>query len=371
MKRVLYINLLSCSDSEVYGVNKFCASILHFIDNLEESFDVVVFCSEFFDFPANDILLSERTKVIRFPTYRLRVLRIAIEQIILPLYGLFRPGIFVSFNNVVPLLFPYPCVNTVHDVLPWRDNKNFSFINNLYLRLFTILSIRKCFKTLTVSEYSRNQIISFLRVDSEKIRVVYNSLPSNHRDASAPAAKKFVTVISKLLPDKRIDKAIRAFALLKTRGVASDLNMMVVGGDGGELANLKKVAAELGVMDKVVFCGYVNETKKRNILLTSKVLVSLGKEEGFSIPVLEAISLGVPVVAARDGAQMEVAGEGGVSCDGEDAVDIADSIMTVLSAQRSLSIKARARSKMFSRDIQFDRFLTVIGSIPSVVSGDA
>ena len=103
---------------------------------------------------------------------------------------------------------------------------------------------------------------------------------------------------------------------------------------------------------RVRFSGYVAEPERKRLLSTASMLVLPSLEEGFGIPALEAMAVGLPVIAANRGALPEVVGDGGILVDPEDVRALADAIERVLSddhLRRSLSAKGAARAEHFSR----------------------
>jgi glycosyltransferase involved in cell wall biosynthesis len=104
--------------------------------------------------------------------------------------------------------------------------------------------------------------------------------------------------VGRIAPNKRIDDLIRAYYFYRRLDPGSRL--LVVGSavdTEGYLAGLQKLAAELGVLDGVVFTGQVPQAELCTYYRLASVYLSMSEHEGFGVPLLEAMHFGVPIVA--------------------------------------------------------------------------
>jgi len=120
--------------------------------------------------------------------------------------------------------------------------------------------------------------------------------------ALAPAGRAHggggAAVVARLTRQKRVDLVLRALAHpdLAARGVA-----LTVVGDGPERPALERLAREVGLGARVRFVGEVPPAQVGQYLAAADVLLATGVREGFGLVAVEALALGVPVVACRDG----------------------------------------------------------------------
>src|SRR5262249_15918312 len=101
----------------------------------------------------------------------------------------------------------------------------------------------------------------------------------------------------------------------------------------------------------VRYIGYVTPAKRRELYEGAKLLVQPSFEEGFGLPVLEAMTIGVPVVAANRGALPEVLGDAGPLIDAEDPAGFADAIEAIVNdpvAAVSSTSRGLERARLFS-----------------------
>jgi len=104
-------------------------------------------------------------------------------------------------------------------------------------------------------------------------------------------------------------------------------------------------------IDRVRLTGYVSDDERQRLYGEASVLVLPLLEEGFGVPALEAVTLGVPVVASNRGALPEVLGSAGILVDPEDANALASAIARVLdepSLRRQMEEAGLARASQFS-----------------------
>jgi glycosyltransferase involved in cell wall biosynthesis len=115
---------------------------------------------------------------------------------------------------------------------------------------------------------------------------------------------------------------------------------------------LKRIA-QPPLSTKVRYVGYVDPAKRRELYEGAKLLVQPSFEEGFGLPVLEAMTMGVPVVAANRGALPEVVGDAGPLIDAEDVTGFADAIDAIVNdpvAATSAAARGLERARLFSWD---------------------
>jgi glycosyltransferase involved in cell wall biosynthesis len=140
---------------------------------------------------------------------------------------------------------------------------------------------------------------------------------SAHRPAGRPHPKFTICSVSRLARRKGLDRTIRAIALLRDVPVR-----YLIIGDGNERRYLEDLAADLGIQNRTEFLGVVSEEEKFDILAGSDVFVLPSLHEGFGISYIEAMSVGLPVIAGRSGGHTDfiLGGENGIllESDGED-----------------------------------------------------
>ena len=318
MRKKILINLLPIPGNELYGVGQYLKSILNDISsNVEENEITFIhhsntLPSELFSLPIHKNI---SLKSIRYLSNN-RILRILFEQLILPFICTKFDILYIP-ANIKPLILPKSCksIITIYDLLPFISTSRYSFLQSTYLKLFTYLSSHACEKIITCSNFSKFDIINKLNIPSEKIDVIYFGI-SNKIDKlfqKSPIDEPFFLIIAGLNADKRIDLAIYSFTKFSKNN--QNCNLIIIGADQGDLARLKLLVSNLEMDSRILFIGFVDEEKKWNYLFNCLALILFGKNEGFGIPVLEAVSIGKPVVVSNSGSLPEVAGPVGFIVD--------------------------------------------------------
>lgn len=170
------------------------------------------------------------------------------------------------------------------------------------------------------------------------------------RDA-APR-EPLVLSIGRIVPNKRLELIVRAFALLQATGGASAELALVGSADGFERYGdaLDRFASRLAVRN-VRLLGRVDDATRDALVARAGVYVCASAHEGFCAPLVEAMASGLPVVAVRGSAVTETVGGGGLLLPDPDPADLAEAMRRVLddpATAASLARLARARAADFA-----------------------
>lgn len=163
------------------------------------------------------------------------------------------------------------------------------------------------------SAYNREQLRSICDVrESRVIPPISRHFPLFARSRSKHHSEEGgfnLLVVGRVVPHKRIDDAIRLVALLREQGCLAQLN--IVGSSSNAVYSdfLSGLVASLGLEGQVHFAGMVDDATLADHFDRASVLLSTSEHEGFCVPVLEAMHLGIPVVLRRGTAAEEVGGD--------------------------------------------------------------
>jgi glycosyltransferase involved in cell wall biosynthesis len=165
--------------------------------------------------------------------------------------------------------------------------------------------VRQANKVIVPSQYLANWVVKW-GVPTEKIAVIYNAveIPDKVEPLSIPLKTpvKAVTV-GRLVPWKQVDGLIEALNEI------SELGLVVVG-DGPERPRLERIAQELGVSGRVYFAGQRSKKETLSLMAACDLFVLNSTYEGLPHTVLEAMALGLPVIATAVGGTPEVVRDG-------------------------------------------------------------
>jgi glycosyltransferase involved in cell wall biosynthesis len=215
----------------------------------------------------------------------------------------FVPDVTVDVQNGVPFLSPLvarsPVVNLVHHV--HREQWPVVFGPRLsragwWLESSLAPSVYRRCTYVAVSDSTRRELIG-LGVDAERITVIHNGTESVANDDVSRSGSPSIVVLGRLVPQKRVEYALRAVAALVED--LPDLTLDVVG-SGWWLPQLQALVTHLGVERHVTFHGHVSEAEKHRLLANAWVHAMPSLKEGWGLVVVEAGVHGTPTVAFRD-----------------------------------------------------------------------
>jgi glycosyltransferase involved in cell wall biosynthesis len=205
-------------------------------------------------------------------------------------------------------------------------------------------------RVIVISRFTADQVERLLEVPADRISLCTPGAPAWAPRAQPPGGDGYVLFLGTLEPRKNLGVLLDAYELLTAGG--KRLPPLVIAGKTTEQSGpwLERIRRP-SLAHSVRYIGYVNPEKRRELYEGAKLLVQPSFEEGFGLPVLEAMTVGVPVVAANRGALPEVLGDAGPLIDAEDPAAFADAIDTIVNdpvAAISATSRGLERARLFS-----------------------
>ena len=222
------------------------------------------------------------------------------------------------------------------------------------LRFFVTQSARRASRILTLSEYSKGEIVRSLGVSPDRVDVVYlaarqaRSAQSKHESPShehvQPLRGRYILAFSSQSSHKNVDRLVQAFRDARSRFALPHSLVLV-----GHPPNGTSVEAwsDAGVL----VAGRVDDTTLGDLYRRAEFLVFPSLYEGFGLPVIEAMSTGLPVACSSVAALPEIAGGAALLFDPTSVESIASAIATLAGdpeLRRSLGQRGTARARLFS-----------------------
>ena len=277
------------------------------------------------------IALPARTQIARMAVGLPRLLR------------RLRPRL-THFQYVVPPAFRGPAVVTVHDLSFERHPDLFTPRDRLLFRTLVPRSVRRAARVLTVSEWTKRDLVERYGIADSKIVVTPNGVdPAFAPEGPSPNGSPYALFVGAL--QRRKDPACAVEALGQ---VDADLRLLVVGPDKGAGTDLRRIVAARGLGGRVELRGHVPKHELAALYRGAACLVFPSRYEGFGLPVLEAMASGTPVVATAAGALPEVAGDAAVLVEPGDPDALADGIRRALSDRERLVAAGLERARRFT-----------------------
>ncbi len=226
-----------------------------------------------------------------------------------------------------------------------------------YLKQVVPRSVRRAAAVIAVSEATRQEIVALYGTPAEKITAVPHGVDPRFAPQAAPgeairakyrlpAESPLVLTVGTMQPRKNHLGLVRAWARVEAAGT-----LVIAGGKGWAYDAVYEEVARLGIAERVIFAGYVDDADLPALYRTADVFAFPALYEGFGLPVLEAMACGTPVVTSNVSSLPEVAGEAALLVDPLDVDALAAAIAHLLgdtALRGSLRAKGLARAQAFS-----------------------
>jgi len=301
------------------------------------------------------------------------------EQILMPFY-LWREKLnlihFPHFN--VPLLTPCKFVVTIHDLIlthfPTRRATTLApivyWLKNLAYRIVIFGAIKRAQKIITVSEFTKQDLITQFKVLPSRIAVTYEGVANlaKGRDSLFIAkldnqetlkqyhiADNFLLYVGNAYPHKNLEFLLRVFVKLLVR--KPDLRLVLIGKEDYFYNRVKDYARSLNIWQKenvnssVIFPGYVSDAQLEILYQEARVYIFPSLYEGFGLPPLEAMARSCPVLSSDRASLPEILGDAALYFDPENENDLLEKTWKIINEKElrnNLVTKGLVQIKKYS-----------------------
>lgn len=297
-------------------------SILHYLQILTEEtsdWNYVIYLSEY-----EPTLCKPKVKQVILP-FKRGVLSRLFMQIYLPFDVIFRKLDVIHFTKGQASLVPFAkMVLTIHDLTIIHHPGIHSQLSVFYWKRIQPWMARKMHAIFAVSKNTANDIVEYYKISPEKITVIYNTSQfhdyfKNNQTSSSINDKvehekdPYILYVGLLALKKNLETLVRAIDHLKSNN-KSIPTLFIVGprysdSDAGYIIDLIK---ELNLQDQIIYKGKVSKEDLYQIFKNAMIFVFPSIHEGFGIPCLESMELGVPLIASKTSGIIEVVGDAGI-----------------------------------------------------------
>jgi glycosyltransferase involved in cell wall biosynthesis len=277
-----------------------------------------------------------------------------------------RPVDLLHVQYTAPPFCPVPVVATIHDLAFEHYPETFTRRGSWQLQLTVRRTAQRAARILTVSEFSRQDLLRTYGLPAEKVVVTWNGVepcfiptPASPDEARRIGERYglragFLLAVGSLQPRKNLPRLIRAYAGL--RRTRPDLTpQLVIAGRELWLTDTiyreidRELAHEPWRKD-IVFTGYVPDEDLPALYRQARLLVYPSLFEGFGLPPVEAMACRLPVVTSRTGSLPEICGDAARLIDPESVESIEAGIIQLLTddqARRQLVERGEERARLF------------------------
>lgn len=252
------------------------------------------------------------------------------EQTILP-YQILKKNVDVLFSPGVmaPIFSTVPSVITIHDANFSEVPETFTWFKKSVISRAYPLSAKAASKVLTVSNFSKSEIVKNLDIPGNKVEVVHNPLPPNLSDPNpndeSEIGSPYLLTVGKDYQHKNLKTAIKALQYH-----SEQVQHVFAGFDAPQDHPLRLTAKSLGVEDRVHFAGYVSEERLATLYSKSALYVHPSRYEGFGFPLIEAMYYSTPVISSSAASLPEVGGDAALYFDPDSPNELAQAVRRVL-----------------------------------------
>jgi len=273
-----------------------------------------------------------------------------------------RLDVFHSPACTVPLAYSKNSVVTIHDMAIYQ-NKSWFPGQIFSTRIVVPQSVKKAKRVISVSNYTKQDLVKFMQIPEERVTVVYNGvdikIDERHSAESRKdylknkfgVEKKYVLFVGTIQPRKNVMGVIQAFDRLRGTSAYDDFQLVISGKKGWDNDDVFRAIRQFGLTKKVIFTGYITSSDKALLMRNASLFVFPSFYEGFGLSILEAQKVGTPVITSDITSMPEVADDGAILVDPYDIDALSKAMKKALTdheLRNSLIKKGYENVKKFS-----------------------
>lgn len=273
-----------------------------------------------------------------------------------------KPDIFHGLSQELPAGIKKTGVKTVvtiHDLIFLRFPEFYGQTNVYIYRKKMDYACKVADKIVAISSQTRDDLVHFLDVDSEKIEVILQSCNPIFQK-KIPDEEYQKIKFKYRLPDNyllyvgTIEERKNLFNILKSlKAKKIEIPLVIIGRKTDYYHKTIKPFLENNKMDIIIFSQEVNNDELPTLYQNALCFIYPSFFEGFGIPILEAITSGTPVITSKGGCFEETGGPGSIYVDPQNPVEIGDAILQITGNQKlrsSMVEKGFEHARLFSSD---------------------
>lgn len=355
-------NILNPGRGEKAGIGHYTYYLVKNLLRLDKKNEYVLFFDSRMERDQVEEFEQANVKVVFYPfsQYR-RFLPVAYSQILTAavLYKE-RLDVYHAPATSIPLSYRGRAVVTVHDLAIYKYPRFFPRGQFLSTKLVVPKSIKRAKKIIAVSEATKRDLKQMFKVGEKRMRVIYEgfvrerpSRPLVDVRSKYSLGERYVFFVGTIEPRKNLVNLIKGFNSVANLPSMKKVELILAGGPGWKYGDVIKSIKESKLGHRVRYLGYVPHDDKVHLIEHAAVFAFPSFYEGFGLPVLEAMSLGTPVVTSNVSSLPEVAGTAAVFVNPSKFKDIGQAIVQVVgnaNLRKRLSAEGKRRAAMFTWD---------------------
>jgi glycosyltransferase involved in cell wall biosynthesis len=243
-----------------------------------------------------------------------------------------RVDAFWGPRHQLPLALPsgIRATVTIHDLVFRDSGETMRFPGREIENFFTPRALARAGTIAVVSQFTRQRLQHHFPQYAHKVVVVPGAsmLADVAADESVVSAGRgrYFLFVGTLEPRKNLPRLLRAFHRYCNE-IPQPLPLKIVGGSGWGSEDIAALVGDLKLTQRVELLGKIDDRKLHKLYSEAYALLMPSLYEGFGLPVVEALSVGVPVITSQDSAMAEVAGSAGYYVDPESEFEIGEALL--------------------------------------------
>lgn len=243
----------------------------------------------------------------------------------------------------LPLILKFPRVITIHDVIITKRPHLMSGFSRYYFGRIIPWSAKYADHIITNSEATKRDVIKYTGIPSHKITPLLLA-PTLSRDEQIPIEITnklrmkykihwdYILYVGSFEPRKNVEALLSQYK--RVQEVYPEIRLLCVGGRSPYRDKLEAKAKNMGIQDKVVFTDYLDKKQLTVVYRDALMVVLPSIDEGFGLPIVEAMEMGKPVVASRIPAHIESAGGAAALFDLPAERQLGDAMLKIISDEK-------------------------------------
>lgn len=254
-------------------------------------------------------------------------------------------------------------VTTIYDITVFTHPKCHKKLNVVFVRHYIKKAIKLADRIIAISNYTKEDLVQHMGVRPERIQVVHLATDAGYKPVEDKPLidrvrqkyrlpEKYILFVGAIEPRKNIQTLIYAYARLHKR-YREELGLVIAGAKGWQNKDIYQTVEKLEIDDRVVFPGYIAKEDMSALYSGATVFVYPSLYEGFGLPVLEAMSCGVPVITSNVSSLPEIAGDAArLVCptDVDELIAVLEEVLDDEELRKQMRQKSIKRASLFSWD---------------------
>jgi glycosyltransferase involved in cell wall biosynthesis len=300
--------ILNVNHGELAGVGHYTYFLIKYLLEIDKENQYILFfynkkikCEEFEK--------NNNVKCVYFPGLEnIGKIPFFYRHIFIPhILKMYKLDVYHNPANIIPFYYFHKSVITVHDLAIYK-NANWFPNGQWFSKRFLIpFSIYKAKKIIAVSENTKDDLIKTFKIKADKISVIHEGVEDYNKftieeykiDTKFKFKDPYFLFIGTLEPRKNLVRLITAFNQFLQKTDNKNFKLVLAGKKGWKYEDIFKTIKNLNLEDKVIYIGYVSLAEKVYLLKKAYCFVFPSLYEGFGLPILEAMNLGLPIITSN------------------------------------------------------------------------